>query len=60
MSLMIVLGVGLRLIQERKADTVAAKLKAMISVTAAVVREGQTQELSISELVPGDVVKCSR
>ena len=34
MSLMIVLGVGLRLIQERRADTTAAKLKAMISVTA--------------------------
>jgi Mg2+-importing ATPase len=59
MSLMIVLGVGLRLFQERKADTVAAKLKAMISVTAAVVREEQTQELSVSQLVPGDVVKLA-
>ncbi len=59
MSLMIVLGVGLRLIQERKADMVAAKLKAMISVTAAVLRDGQPQELSIAQLVPGDIVKLA-
>jgi len=59
MSLMIVLGVGLKLIQERKADTVAAKLKAMISVTTAIVRDGQTQELPVSHLVPGDVVKLA-
>ena len=59
MSLMIVLGVGLRLVQERKADTVAAKLKAMISVTAAVLREGLTRELPASHLVPGDVVKLA-
>ena len=36
MSLMIALGVGLKLIQEAKADSAAAKLKAMISVTATV------------------------
>src|SRR4029453_18460707 len=59
MSLMIVFGVGLRLIQERKADTVAAKLKAMITVTAAVLRDGQPQELSIAQLVPGDVVNLA-
>jgi Mg2+-importing ATPase len=56
---MIVLGVGLRLIQGRKADTVAAKLKAMITVTAAVLRDGQPQELSIAQLVPGDIVKLA-
>ena len=57
MSLMIALGVGLRLIQERRADTTAAKLKAMISVTATTLRDGQPQELPIGQLVPGDVVK---
>ena len=40
MSLMIVLGSGLKLIQESRADSAAAKLKAMISVTATVIREG--------------------
>jgi Mg2+-importing ATPase len=59
MSLMIALGVGLRLIQERRADTTAAKLKAMISVTATTLRDGQAQELPIAQLVPGDVVKLA-
>jgi hypothetical protein len=59
MSLMIALGVGLRLIQERRADTTAAKLKAMISVTATTLRDGQPLELPIAQLVPGDVVKLA-
>ena len=45
MSLMIALGVGIRLIQERRADSTAAKLKAMISVTATALRDGGAQEL---------------
>jgi Mg2+-importing ATPase len=59
MSLMIVLGVGIRLTQERRADSTAAKLKAMISVTAAVFRDGEPQELPVAQLVPGDVVKLA-
>src|SRR5438309_6306515 len=38
MLLMVVLGVSLRFVQETKADSAAAKLKAMINVTATVVR----------------------
>ena len=56
MSLMIALGVGLKLIQEAKADSAAAKLKAMISVTATVIRDGRPQEIRVAQLVPGDVV----
>lgn len=56
MSVMIALGVGLKLIQEAKADSAAAKLKAMISITATVIRDGQSKEIRISQLVPGDVV----
>ena len=59
MSLMIALGVGLKLIQEAKADSAAAKLKAMISVTATVVRDGTPREIAVSQLVPGDVVKLA-
>jgi len=59
MTLMIVLGMGLKLIQEAKADHVAAKLKAMISVTATVIRNGQTLEIPVAELVPGDIVTLS-
>jgi len=40
MVAMVVLGISLRFIQETKADNAAAKLKAMISVTATVVRDG--------------------
>jgi Mg2+-importing ATPase len=59
MLLMVVLGVSLRFIQETKADNAAAKLKAMISVTATVVRDGQAREIPLHQLVPGDVVKLS-
>ena len=59
MVTMVVLGVSLRFIQETKADNAAAKLKAMIKVTATVVRDGQVIEIPLRELVPGDVVKLS-
>ncbi|HEY1789746.1 MAG TPA: magnesium-translocating P-type ATPase [Verrucomicrobiae bacterium] len=59
MVAMIVLAVLLRLIQETKADNAAAKLKAMIKVTATVVRAGQPKEIPLQQLVPGDIVKLS-
>jgi P-type Mg2+ transporter len=59
MLLMVVLGVSLRFVQETRADTAAAKLKAMINVTATVMRDGQAREIPLQQLVPGDVVKLS-
>ena len=59
MMLMVVLGLGLRFVQETRADTAAAKLKAMISVTATVLRGGEAKEIPIRQLVPGDVIKLS-
>src|SRR6266699_3980469 len=59
MLLMVVLGLSLRFVQETRADNAAAKLKAMISVTATVVRDGQPREIPLRQLVPGDVVKLS-
>jgi Mg2+-importing ATPase len=59
MLVMVVLGLSLRFIQETRADTAAAKLKAMISVTATVVRDGQPKEVPLRQLVPGDIVKLS-
>jgi Mg2+-importing ATPase len=56
MCLMVVLGVMLRFVQESRADTAAAKLKAMIKVTATVIRDGQQAEMPLAHLVPGDVV----
>ncbi len=59
MLLMVILGVSLRFVQETRADTAAAKLKAMINVTATVVRDGQPKEIPLQQLVPGDMVKLS-
>ncbi len=59
MVAMVLLGVSLRFVQETKADNAAAKLKAMIKVTATALRDGQPTEIPLKELVPGDVVKLS-
>jgi Mg2+-importing ATPase len=59
MLVMVGLGLSLRFVQETRADNAAAKLKAMISVTATVVRNGQPKEIPLKQLVPGDVVKLS-
>ena len=58
-SAMILLSLGLKLFQEAKADSAAAKLKAMISVTATVIRDGKAEEIAVSRLVPGDVVSLA-
>jgi len=59
MAVMIVLGVGLRFTQEARANEAAEKLRAMIRVTATVVREGRPQEEPLTRLVPGDIVQLS-
>jgi Mg2+-importing ATPase len=59
MCLMVILGVLLKFIQETRADTAAAQLKAMIKVTATVIRAGQAEEVPLKDLVPGDIVKLS-
>lgn len=56
MAVMIALGAGLKLVQEARADSTAAKLKAMISVGATVIRSGQARDVPISQFVPGDIV----
>ena len=59
MVTMVILGLALRFVQETKADNAAAKLKAMIKVTATVFRDGEAREIPLKDLVPGDVVKLS-
>ncbi|QEL19875.1 magnesium-translocating P-type ATPase [Limnoglobus roseus] len=59
MLVMVALGVVVRFVQEARADTAAAKLRAMISVHATVLRGGPSQELPVSNLVPGDVVELA-
>jgi P-type Mg2+ transporter len=56
---MVALSVGLRFWQEARADSAAEKLKAMIHVTATVVRDGTAREIPLRDLVPGDIVKLA-
>jgi P-type Mg2+ transporter len=56
MACMLALSVGLKLFQEERATSAAAKLKAMISVNATVLRGGKPDEVPVSHLVPGDVI----
>ena len=59
MVVMVVLGVSLRFVQEARADAAAAKLKAMIHVTATVIRDGKEKEIPLADLVPGDIVRLA-
>ena len=53
---MVLLGVVLRFYQEMRADNAAEKLKAMVSTTATVVRNGKDIEIPLRNLVPGDII----
>ena len=59
MAIMVALSVGLRFWQEARADAAAEKLKAMIHVTATVIRDGAAKEMPLRDLVPGDMVKLA-
>lgn len=56
MAFMVVLSATLRFVQEARADLAAAKLKAMIHVTATVFRDGKALEMPLRDLVPGDII----
>ena len=59
MVAMVMLSVALRFLQESRADAAAAKLNAMIHVTATVIRDGAAREMPLRELVPGDIINLS-
>ncbi len=56
---MVVLGVVLRFFQEMRADNAAEKLKAMVSNTATLARDGKEVELPLKMLVPGDIIRLA-
>ena len=56
---MVVLGVVLRFFQEMRADNAAEKLKAMVSNTATLVRDGREAEVPLKMLVPGDIIRLA-
>lgn len=55
-SLMAVMSVALGFLQEYRANKAAEKLREMVRTTATVWRNGKSKEISISEIVPGDIV----
>jgi Mg2+-importing ATPase len=59
MAGMVALSVGLRFWQEARADAASEKLKAMIHVTATVVRDGTAREIPLRDLVPGDIINLA-
>lgn len=56
LSFSVLVVVGLELVQSRRTDRAVARLRAMTSPTARVIREGKTRRVAASELVRGDVV----
>jgi len=56
---MVALGVVLRFFQELRADNAAAKLQAMVSNTATLVRDGKEEETALKLVVPGDIVRLA-
>jgi len=56
---MVTISGTLRFIQEGRSNKAGEKLKAMIKTTATVLRNGNTVEIPISQLVPGDVIKIA-
>jgi Mg2+-importing ATPase len=57
--LMVVLGAALRFFQEQRSDNAAAELQKMVTTTATVVRNGDTKEVALKDIVPGDMVSLS-
>ncbi len=58
-AVMILLSVGLRFLQERRSSRAAERLQAMVSNQVCVFRDGTPREVSLAEIVPGDVVQLS-
>ena len=59
MAVMVTISGGLKFIQEGKSNNAGEKLKSMIRTTATVVRDGIESEISIKEIVPGDIIKLA-
>jgi len=55
-SIMVLASVLLDFFEEHGANNAAKKLKEKVSVTATVLRDGKEREISIKNLVPGDII----
>lgn len=52
----VIINIAIGLLQEGKAEKAAEAIKAMLSPTATVVRDGKMSTVEADQLVPGDVV----
>ena len=55
-SVIVLMSVTLDFVQEYRANAAAEKLKLSVSLRANVIRDGKSQEVAVSKVVPGDVV----
>jgi len=55
-SFMAVMSVALAFLQEHRASKAAEKLSEMVRTTATVLRNARSKEISIREIVPGDII----
>ncbi len=58
-SVMLIISIALRIVQEMRASISAEKLKSMVKTTATVMREGKKKEIPLSSIVPGDIIHLS-
>ena len=59
MLTMVLIGIVLRFVQESRAGSAAEKLREMVSTTATVIRSSKRIEITLRDLVPGDIVTLS-
>jgi len=58
-AVMVFLSTGLAFLQEYKSNKAAEKLRQLVSIKVTVLREGVEQDISLSAVVPGDLIKLS-
>ena len=58
-AVLVLLSGSIRFVQELRSDKAASNLSRMIVNTVTVVREGKEQEIPITELVVGDIIRSS-
>lgn len=56
---MVLLSVSIRFYQENQAYNSAQALRSMVKTTCSVLRDGQTREVSLGKVVPGDILVLS-
>lgn len=55
-TVIVLLSVTLDFVQEHRANAAADKLRQSVSLRARVLRDGQTEEIPVADVVPGDLV----